>query len=675
MITSLFIRKYIIIMEALQVLEHKHPLKLVDLQLQLQNEEEEKEDGDADADEDDDGDDVITKEGFRGACDRCGEEINVYHRHYYKCMADSSCDFSLHKFCGEIPTRLEIAFHPHPLTMFMLRYNWSCNICGSKHKPGELRYICFECEFWIDVNCAVDIRKRIIHHPCHPHLLTCAITKPVLCDCSACGRRHEGMFYNCTTCTNFTIHSECAFLSKSLLIQERTHGAFYHTHPLTISYSFPREDQKAKHDPRCRVCGHDFRAMENLWIYKCDECMYYTHVDCATSRREPFMSIFLPPGVGRTRKNYKVGDHRHLLHLPFPDETYSLPKHLFFQQTDHHHKVNLTHISHRHPLILVDHTLSNGQNSSSSWLLKCHNPMKKTQLLCNGCLKPITATMPFYRCATKNDDQIQIQGVCNNFALHEWCTRLPPVIENHPGHPQHTLHLIYSNIPGCKFDVFKCNVCYLHCNGFAYGCAQCKYYVDVTCGLIPKEITHKAHPNHLLSIVNVEYRDDHTPCYMCRRHHTPGQLSFRCDTCDIYIHPECALLLAKTVNHKYDKHPMKLSYLPIENHKSEYFCEICEEDLNPHQSFYHCHDCVQSIHTACAPLILQSETHTYIRYQRSTYEFVNIKFGGIQQGRLTLAQGLMSDGECRNCGWGVQYEMVFKRFDYYKFVVHYRCYK
>ncbi|CAH1453723.1 unnamed protein product [Lactuca virosa] len=307
-------------MEAvLEVLEHEHPVKLVDLQLHY--EEEEEEDDDVDDAKEEEGDDLITKEGFRGVCDRCGEEINVYHRYYYKCMADSSCDFSLHKFCGELPACLESTFHRHPLTMFMLRYNWSCGICQSKHNSGEMRYICFECEFWIDVNCALEIRKRIIHHPCHPHLLICAITKPVLCDCNACGKEHKGIFYQCsTTCTNFIIHSECAFLPKTLLIQHTTCDAFHHTHPLIISYSFPIEDQKAKHDPKCRVCGHSFYDRENLWIYKCDRCMYYVHMDCATSCT----------GAGRTNKNYKDVDYPYLVHLPFPDETYSIPKHLFF---------------------------------------------------------------------------------------------------------------------------------------------------------------------------------------------------------------------------------------------------------------------------------------------------------------------------------------------------------
>lgn len=134
---------------------------------------------------------------------------------------------------------------------------------------------------------------------------------------------------------------------------------------------------------------------------------------------QPCYSISNLSSVGKTIKNYKDVDCPRLLHLPFLDETYSVPKHLFFREsgrsTTHTSDiVNLKHISHQHPLILVDQTQYNDKSSKiNAWLLKCHNPMKNTQLLCNGCLRPIVSTMPFYRCA--NDDQ-----GCD-FALHEQC--------------------------------------------------------------------------------------------------------------------------------------------------------------------------------------------------------------------------------------------------------------
>ncbi|KAL7590109.1 hypothetical protein Lser_V15G38588 [Lactuca serriola] len=677
----------------MNVLEHEHPLKLVDLRLEYppyEEEEEEKEEEDDDDDDDEGGGDLVKKEDFSEvACDRCGQVISMYHMYYYKCMGgDSSsssssceCRFSLHKFCAELSPRLDHALHQHPLIQgYETYYFWTCDVCNQMHTDDAICYKCDECSFYIDLKCAVEVGKRIIHHPCHPHALICAISQPILCYCQACGRRHEGMFYQCsTTCTNFTIHGDCAFLPEKLLIQDRTDGAFHHTHPLTISYSFP--DQRAKHFPRCRVCGGYFFGNTEAyhWIYKCDKCMYYAHLDCATSRTEPFMSIFLSADFGKTIKNFEDVDHPDLLRLPFPDETYSLPKHsLFFQEESgsSSYEGNLKHISHQHPLILVD--VDHGQTSSSSnslLLIKCHDPMKKTQLLCNGCLRPIMSTMPFYKCLHQS---------CNDFALHDWCTRLPQEIQNHPDHPQHTLHLIYSNNLPFFFGVFHCAVCDLPCNGFAYGCVECKYFVDVSCGIIPKEITHKAHPNHILSLVQKIFGVDR--CHICclpffddHVHYEIRPILFGCKACDIYMHPQCALLLAETTRHKHDKHPIHLSYLPIENHKSEYFCEICEQDLNPNASFYHCKDCVQSIHTACAPLIVKCETETYNFHSRGTYYFVNIKFGGTHNTRqhlhpLSFAQGLELDDRCSRCFELLQYKMIFKCLEC-RFAIDYDCCK
>ncbi|KAL7590363.1 hypothetical protein Lser_V15G40208 [Lactuca serriola] len=656
-------------MDLLEVPEHVHPLKLIDLQLEypLYYEDEEEED-----DDDDEGGDLIIKKHFHGVpCDRCGQDIHVYHKHYYMCMEDSSCHFSLHKFCAELPSMLEYPLHPHPLILDENQTYSSCNVCKKTH--NGMWYICSKCYFTIHVICALEVGKIVIHHPCHPHLLMCSIpNKPILCECSACGKRHEGIFYQCTICHGFTIHTECAFLPKSLLIQHTTYDAFYHTHPLTISYSFPRKDQNAKHNPKCRVCGKRFYNTEELWIYKCDKCLYYAHVDCATPTKDPFMSIFLPPGLGKTVKNYKDVDHPHLLHLPFPDETYSLPKHLFFLESGtSNYEANLKDVLHQHPLILVNPTQIDINCQTSSLLLKCHNPMKKTQLLCNGCIRPIMSSMLFYKCA---------EVICN-FALHEWCARLPPKIDKHRGHPQHPLNLMHSNIPHSFFDVFSCAMCQQPCNGFAYCCVECGFYIDVGCGFIPEEITHKAHPNHLLSLVRSPY-SYYKFCRICltslRRYDSlKSHLSYKCNVCNIYMHPQCTLLLPETIRRKHDKHPLHLSYLPIENHKGEYFCEVCEEDLNPHRSFYHCQDCVQSIHTVCAKLILQSDTYNHSYYLKGLHDFVNIKFGDIlksdgHQHPLSFAQGIVSDGRCNICYKNFNCDMIFKCLEC-KFAIHYKC--
>ncbi|GJW03949.1 phospholipase-like protein [Tanacetum coccineum] len=107
---------------------------------------------------------------------------------------------------------------------------------------------------------------------------------------------------------------------------------------------------------------------------------------------------------------------------------------------------------------------------------------------------------------------------------------------------------------------------------------------------------------------------------------------------------------------------LKLTYGPVENHKSEYFCEVCEEKLNPNEWFYHCHECAYSLHTRCAPVILNFEAT--VRSPRSVYWYLNIKFGGTynikgHEHSVSLAIGSDTDGECLICHGGMRDDLIF----------------
>ncbi|MFS7915484.1 putative chromatin regulator PHD family [Helianthus anomalus] len=457
----------------MEVIEHEHPLKLTDLQVNVEDVDDESDDDEEKVE------DLVPQDEFSCTCKRYDGDINEYYRYYYKCI-DDSCDFTLHKFCAELPETLKHSTHPHPFTLRNAPDdNWRCDSCQRDHKGGAF-YACIDC-YWLkkDVNCVVEVDKRRIYHPSHPHPL-------VNIKASSFNVPHV------LTSPYTTIY--CAFLPKRLLIRKTTNAIFNHTHPLSLSYSFPIEEFGAKHYPRCRVCDGRFDFMWDLL------------------------------GGGPTIKNYKDVDYPNLLHIPFPDQTYSIPKHLFLKElgpTDYgNHEVSLRHMNHQHELILVDTAGSIGSTSSK---IMCHNPMKKIELLlCSGCVRPIME-MPFYKCRAKEDENC-------NFVLHEWCTWLPTKVDNHPGHPQHPL-LLMTNIPN-MFNLFHCGVCLLPCNGFAYGCVECGFYVDVPCGFMPERITHESHPNHLLSIT--EDRPSGS-CLMCRLYVSPYKLNFCCSFCDVAL--------------------------------------------------------------------------------------------------------------------------------------------
>lgn len=284
--------------------------------------------------------------------------------------------------------------------------------------------------------------------------------------------------------------------------------------------------------------------------------------------------------------------------------------------------MSITPNIHEHPLILVN--------------TRCNDittPMSMNKVeddLCNGCVNPIMDEMSFYKCTS--------QGC--NFVLHEWCAKLPTELKNYKGHSQHSLLVLFPKVPDHQFiriylhdlGVFLCDVCKRLCNGFVYSCVKCSYNVDVTCALIRKKVSHKSHPNHLLS--RVTKRKDKDSCRMCLSPFTNStEISFSCESCDFHLHPKCALL-PETVRSKYDKHPMTLSYFPIENHEGDYFCEECEDELNPNAWFYHCHECVQSMHPACAHLIPQIKPCIFNGLSLTTgvsKHEMNIKFGSIHK--------------------------------------------
>ncbi|KAJ0715956.1 putative chromatin regulator PHD family [Helianthus annuus] len=588
----------------------------------------------------------------------CKERIWSFHLCYYYCK---SCDYSLHKFCAELPDTLQNnPLHPdHNLKLLPPR-TFKCHVCNLKWKDVYC-YYCGVCRYRMCIICATTLEQKI-NHASHPHQLERLFGR-IVSPCVACGNNHEGIFFQCTTCLMFRINLDCALMPAKLLIQNSTNGTFSHSHPLTLAYSFPRSEYEAKFEPRCRVCNGEF--LSHLWNYKCDKCRYYVHVNYAALKTEPFMSIFLPPSLV---KNYREDEHPNLLNCPFQDEGDNLLKHHMCNQKElirkQHEGDMFNHSSHQHPLILLDKQTSVGKKTVS-----LHDPMKKVQLLCVGCVKPIM-TVPFYVCCHYVDEQCCL-------VLHEWCAKLPSQIQDYFGHPEHPLVLL-PKIPSEFFGVFECEVCGLRSNGFAYGCTACEYYVDINCAFIPEEITHDAHPDHLLLRVKASASSEEL-CKACDSY-VDEYWIFQCASSDFYIHVKCALLLPKMIKHKCDKHYLSLRYEPVENHIEEYFCEICEDEFNPWRWFYHCTTCSQSMHTTCVPLILQYEQATKEYNYEGVYEFLNIKFGGTLEvkdhpHRLSFVQGVESDGNCSNCRSyykGLKYKMIFKCMEC-EFALHYEC--
>ncbi|KAJ0680083.1 putative chromatin regulator PHD family [Helianthus annuus] len=275
---------------------------------------------------------------------------------------------------------------------------------------------------------------------------------------------------------------------------------------------------------------------------------------------------------------------------------------------------------HEHPLNLVDLWSEQLQHEEESEEEEDEDEVIAKQdfkCMCSRCDEEINWVHRYYYTC----------GQCK-YSIHKFCEELPEKYKDicHV----HPVYFLEERI----YNRWICSICrsYFGPDDLYYHCSQCNFDVDIKCAIKRQQKNIIYHPSHEHPLVRI-----------------PKDLLYECDACP---------------TNKCDKHPMKLSYFPVENHKSDYFCEVCERQLNPEMPFYHCHDCMQSMHTACAPSILQYET--YDRYRRGVYEFVNVKFGGTYENTkvhphpLSFLQGVESDGRCHKDGWRLQFEMIFK---------------
>ncbi|CAK9152104.1 unnamed protein product [Ilex paraguariensis] len=249
-----------------------------------------------------------------------------------------------------------------------------------------------------------------------------------------------------------------------------------------------------------------------------------------------------------------------LLYLPVTDGSLELFRHFakHINLEDIEREPELINWSHEHTLILFD--------------VQTDDDIKDEIILCDGCVQPIS--FPFYCC-----------GECNYF-LHLSCVNLPPELQ-HPIHHEHPMKLCRDTF----FNTFWCYACRVYTNGFFYTCETCEFFLDVKCAFLPTSIAHQAHKHPLVQVKGSKHL-----CKACDN--TFSTNGYGCEACKFNLAHSCALF-PNTITHRWDKHPLILSYPPFSEHPDEFHCEMCENEINPNYWIYHCNNCDQSFHPNC----------------------------------------------------------------------------
>jgi hypothetical protein len=202
----------------------------------------------------------------------------------------------------------------------------------------------------------------------------------------------------------------------------------------------------------------------------------------------------------------------------------------------------------------------------------------KEDVVCLGCEKPVFG--PGYKCSTSSQ--------CN-LALHQSCVELPPQIQQHPFHPNHTLVLDERPLKN------YCNACGKNCNAYPfYYCGECNFNLDFICATRPRIINiHDCH-----HAFNSFYNYTQFTCQACG---VEGkELASRCSICQLLIHGECARFPHTIWITRHD-HSLSLTYSlrQVIGHNNV-FCNLCFEKVKTEYAAYYCQECGYMAHLACA---------------------------------------------------------------------------
>ncbi|KAL1537714.1 hypothetical protein AAHA92_30200 [Salvia divinorum] len=219
------------------------------------------------------------------------------------------------------------------------------------------------------------------------------------------------------------------------------------------------------------------------------------------------------------------------------------------------------------------------------------DPDSETSSLCCACRQPIFST-PFISFSRGSD----------KLFLHEQCVSLPPK-HLHELHPHQPLVLINQLVHHPQPDAtsYTCHNCNETCGTSFYHCPNpsCDFRLDLLCVLHLK-IKHKSH-SHALTVIRQRESSSLT-CGACDTKHDsdPERLtiSYLCNLCGYWIHPDCALLL-NALNYEHHQHSLFLIYnLSTSTSSNCLFCFLAHKGRFGAFVCLRCRDCL--VHISCA---------------------------------------------------------------------------
>ncbi|CAN8288710.1 unnamed protein product, partial [Cochlearia groenlandica] len=454
----------------------------------------------------------VLKNGTHFRCRSCN---GVYHEEEYE----------------KAPLEIKHPLHPrHDLHLVLLfsSEKRACYCCDEVLE--RVFYLCFNCDFAINIACLEKPRVLTIDHPkWHEHTLA-LFPRQTSLTCNVCALTNSTTcpFYMCPPC-DFVIHQSCISLPRVVRISR-------HPHRMGFISSFDQGDWS------CGVCrtkiDNDYRG------YSCikDDCYYVAHSKCATQSNvwddidlegvleeteeeevEPFVRI--SDGIIRHFSH----DHHHLRLDENTSKDYDENKQCeacvtpiyfgnFYSCVEcdfilHETCANLSRKKYHpiHPHILTLSPVGGNEDVMD------HKDCSACCRFLGGCFK--------YECVKED---------CN-FWLHVQCAAISEPL----AHESHVHPLFLTSKPGVTRP---CHVCTVY-KTETFNCIECDdFALCFRCASLPPKVRYK-HDKHILALSYGEENNTMTYwCEACETEINTGERFYMCDeNCCVTLHVDCLI--------------------------------------------------------------------------------------------------------------------------------------
>ncbi|XP_076956775.1 uncharacterized protein LOC143632069 [Bidens hawaiensis] len=448
--------------------------------------------------------------------------------------------------------------HKHNLMMHEMPEGAEVSCSGCNSSATKTIYICWQCNYYLHEQCFHATRSR--KHPSHPQHHLTLVPYPTYPSnsfyCNSCNIIGTGFSYSCSDC-DFDLHVQCAYSISSATNSHQSHHVSYPnqetvpTVPNAPSISFPAPIPVPSPIPIPIPTQYPINTIQDSYTTQ-------------------HMSTFVPPSA----QNPATSAHNAFISQSFTSVPIPVPNPIPIQPTIPNPVSipNPIHVPAQHPINVTQ---------DSYMAQNLHTP---------SVFVPTSApnSQPYHN-GESGQNKTATPGI------------------KHFSHP-HDLVLV--NIKHGKKNI-SCSGCQETLIGKGYACVEqnCGFQLDESCFNLDKEIQHKSHPPHPLTLLSSSPYKNANGKFTCNACFKDGMgFNYHCSICEHDLHVKCANL-TETVKRDDHEHVLKLFYeCPLMGEEYTFFCDVCNRVVHRDHWTYYCKECDFGTHLDCVHCQVCDET-------------------------------------------------------------------